>query len=109
MTIILRLSLFAALTTCFAVQSADIIPTGFKLLLNGPRITLRITQGASNRRSVIKSPKARLLNSYSGLKAGLTSASEVLTQTSLVAICLLVLTVFKNNYIKRKPEKVFTS
>ena len=85
------------------------MPIGFKLLLNGPKISLRTMQGASSRRRVTKSPKARLLSSYRGLTAGITSASEVLIQTSLQAIFWLVRTVKKNSSISRHAEKVLIS
>src|SRR5919199_4630909 len=106
---ILRTSRVARFTICPATFSADITPIGLRLLLNGPRISFRTTQGASRRRNVTKSPNARLLNSYRGLKAGLTSASEVLTQTSFVATSLLVRTVEKNSSINRQLENVLTS
>lgn len=81
-TMIVLISERACLTICLATQSGDITPIGFRLLLNGPNINFRMTQGASKRLSVIKSPNVRLLSSYNGLNAGLTSASEVFTQTS---------------------------
>ena len=108
-TIILRTSLLAKLTICLATQLADITPTGFKLLLNGPKISFLTTQGASKRLMVTSSPMALLLNSYKGLKAGFTSASEVFTQTSFLMVSRSLLMVSKKVDINRKVEKVLTS